>query len=135
MPRSSVRATGPLERSDGVSVERGPVASIAKVVNDAHASAPEDVARHLDGDLEHGLSEAEAESRLRRVGPNRLLRTRRPAYAAIALLANSVRRRPAPALPELSALQAPRRRLQLTACSSGDSESGESATGTRSTGS
>lgn len=50
-----------------------------------HALAFENAARELAGDLEHGLSEAEAEARLGRFGPNRLARARRPAYAAIAL--------------------------------------------------
>ena len=50
-----------------------------------HALAPEDVARELGGDPEGGLSEAEAEARLARFGPNRLARAGRPAYAAIAL--------------------------------------------------
>jgi Ca2+-transporting ATPase len=53
-------------------------------VSNAHASAPEDVALGLEGDLEHGLSEAEAAARLARFGPNQLARPRRPAYAAIA---------------------------------------------------
>jgi Ca2+-transporting ATPase len=43
------------------------------------------VARELGSDLEKGLSEAEAEARLARLGPNRLARAGRPAYAAIAL--------------------------------------------------
>ncbi|MEX2613498.1 MAG: cation-transporting P-type ATPase [Gaiellaceae bacterium] len=50
-----------------------------------HALAFEDVAGELAGDLEHGLSEAEAAPRLDRFGPNQLARLRRPAYAAIAL--------------------------------------------------
>jgi Ca2+-transporting ATPase len=54
-------------------------------VKDAHASAPEDVALALGGDLERGLTEIEASARLARFGPNRLPRARRPAYAAIAL--------------------------------------------------
>jgi P-type Ca2+ transporter type 2C len=53
-------------------------------VKDAHASAPEDVALELEGDLERGLSDAEAAARLARFGPNRLPRPRRPAFAAIA---------------------------------------------------
>jgi len=50
-----------------------------------HAFARGDVARELGSDLEKGLSEAEAEARLARLGPNRLARAGRPAYAAIAL--------------------------------------------------
>jgi Ca2+-transporting ATPase len=50
----------------------------------AHAEAPEDVARWLDADLELGLGEHEAAARLARVGPNRLARAARPAYARIA---------------------------------------------------
>jgi P-type Ca2+ transporter type 2C len=50
-----------------------------------HALVAAEVAAELDADLEHGLSDAGAESRLRRFGPNRLPRPARPAYAAIAL--------------------------------------------------
>ena len=50
-----------------------------------HALTVDDVARELAGDLEHGLTPPEAEVRLVRFGANRLPRTRRPAYAAIAL--------------------------------------------------
>lgn len=54
-------------------------------VNDAHALAPGDVALELASDLERGLSDAEAEARSARFGPNQLARARRPAFAAIAL--------------------------------------------------
>ncbi len=50
-----------------------------------HALTVDDVARELAGDLEHGLTPPEAEARLVRFGANRLPRSRRPAYAAIAL--------------------------------------------------
>ena len=50
-----------------------------------HALAAEHVVEELDGDLERGLSAAEASARLARLGPNRLPRARRPAFAAIAL--------------------------------------------------
>ena len=50
-----------------------------------YALAADDVVGEFAGDLEQGLSEAEAEARLRRFGPNRLARARRPAYAAIGL--------------------------------------------------
>ena len=50
-----------------------------------HALAAEDVARGFDADLERGLSDADAASRLVRFGPNRLPRAHRPAYPAIAL--------------------------------------------------
>ncbi len=55
------------------------------MVRAPHALAAEVVARKLAGDLERGLSEAEADARLVRFGPNRLPRARRPAYATIAL--------------------------------------------------
>jgi Ca2+-transporting ATPase len=51
----------------------------------AHALAVEHVVEELDGNLEHGLSDDEAGARLARLGPNRLPRARRPAYASIAL--------------------------------------------------
>ena len=51
----------------------------------AHALAAEHVVEELDGDLERGLSAAEASARLARLGPNRLPRARRPEFAAIAL--------------------------------------------------
>jgi Ca2+-transporting ATPase len=54
-------------------------------VKDAHALTSAEVARALDADLEHGLSDSEAETRLERFGRNELPRARRPAYAAIAL--------------------------------------------------
>jgi len=50
-----------------------------------HALSSEAVARQLAGDLDHGLNDAEAETRLARVGPNQLAPVRRPAFAAIAL--------------------------------------------------
>jgi len=50
-----------------------------------HALASEEVALGLDTDPERGLSDAEAEARLVRFGPNQLPRARRPAFAAIAL--------------------------------------------------
>jgi Ca2+-transporting ATPase len=56
-----------------------------KMVGAPHALAAEDVVRELAGDLERGLSDAEAEKRLGRFGPNLLPRARRPPYAAIAL--------------------------------------------------
>ena len=54
-------------------------------MNDAHGLSPAEVALGLESDPERGLSDAEAESRLARYGPNRLPRARRPAFAAIAL--------------------------------------------------
>ena len=51
----------------------------------AHALTSEEIARALDADLERGLSESEAETRLERFGPNELPRARRPAYGAIGL--------------------------------------------------
>ena len=50
-----------------------------------HALAVEDVVRGLGADPERGLTDAEAQERLVRFGPNRLPRARRPAYAPIAL--------------------------------------------------
>jgi Ca2+-transporting ATPase len=50
-----------------------------------HALPAAEVARRLGTDPELGLGEAEAETRLADVGPNRLERTPRPAYARIAL--------------------------------------------------
>ena len=50
-----------------------------------HALVADEVARRLGTDSELGLAEAEAEARLDEVGPNRLERAARPAYARIAL--------------------------------------------------
>jgi Ca2+-transporting ATPase len=50
-----------------------------------HSAAAEEVAQQLASDTERGLSEQEAEARLADVGPNRLERAARPAYAGIAL--------------------------------------------------
>jgi calcium-translocating P-type ATPase len=50
-----------------------------------HALVADDVARRLGTDPELGLAEAQAEARLAEVGPNRLERAPRPAYARIAL--------------------------------------------------
>jgi hypothetical protein len=50
-----------------------------------HALVADDVARRLGTDLELGLDETQAEARLAEVGPNRLERAPRPAYARIAL--------------------------------------------------
>ncbi|MGH3126811.1 MAG: cation-translocating P-type ATPase, partial [Gaiellaceae bacterium] len=50
-----------------------------------HAVPPEQVARALDVDLDRGLDEETAATRLELFGPNRLPRARRPEYAAIAL--------------------------------------------------
>jgi calcium-translocating P-type ATPase len=50
-----------------------------------HALAADEVARRLGTEPELGLGEAEAEARLAEVGPNRLERAARPAYARIAL--------------------------------------------------
>ncbi len=50
-----------------------------------HALVADEVARRLGTDTELGLGEAEAEARLAEVGPNRLERAARPAYARIAL--------------------------------------------------
>jgi Ca2+-transporting ATPase len=49
-----------------------------------HAELPPDLASRLGTDLQQGLSEPEAAERLVRVGPNRLARSARPAYARIA---------------------------------------------------
>ena len=51
----------------------------------AHALTSEETARALDADLESGLSDSEAATRLERFGPNELPRADRPEYAAIAL--------------------------------------------------
>ena len=50
-----------------------------------HAREVDDVVRGLVSDPERGLTDAEAQERLGRFGPNRLPRARRPPYAAIAL--------------------------------------------------
>jgi len=59
--------------------------SEADEVKAPHALASEEVAGKLAGDLERGLSEAEAQARLARFGPNQLARAPRSAYVAIAL--------------------------------------------------
>jgi Ca2+-transporting ATPase len=48
-----------------------------------HAAAADSVAEALGSSIRHGLDEQEAEARLGSIGPNRLERARRPAYARI----------------------------------------------------
>lgn len=57
----------------------------ADEVRAPHARAHADVARELAGDPANGLSEADAEARLTRFGPNRLGRVRRAAYTGIVI--------------------------------------------------
>ncbi len=63
-----------------------PTVRATSPVNDAaYADAPEDVALALESDQRHGLSEAEAASRLDSFGRNVLGRAERPSYLRIAI--------------------------------------------------
>jgi magnesium-transporting ATPase (P-type) len=61
------------------------VIETAMAQNAAYADVPRDVARTLESDEVHGLSEAEAVHRLDRFGPNLLRRAERPSYIRIAV--------------------------------------------------
>jgi P-type Na+/K+ transporter len=61
-----------------------PTVSATAPKDAAYAHSPDDVALTLESDELHGLSEAEAASRLDHYGPNELRRAVRPSYVRIA---------------------------------------------------